>query len=72
MNIIKYFTDYFVLAIALSIPHRYAEDIDIYSGPQFDTKPQPEPDVLIVIDNSANWASASQHWEGGIKQGESN
>ncbi|MFA5530159.1 MAG: hypothetical protein WDA11_05790 [Thiohalomonadaceae bacterium] len=45
-----------------------AEDIDIYSA---ETGLESNPNVLIIIDNSANWSSAAQHWPGGIKQGQS-
>ena len=44
-----------------------AEDIHIYSS---DVGASAKPNILVVIDNSANWASAAQHWPGGIKQGE--
>ncbi|MDH4235162.1 MAG: hypothetical protein OEV15_08520, partial [Gallionella sp.] len=73
MNIIKNTSRILLaFAIALSTPLGYAEDIDIYSRPPVTTPdPNLNPNVLIVIDNSANWASASQHWPGGIKQGES-
>lgn len=73
MNMIKNIPQILLyLAIALSIPPGHAEDIDIYSRPPVTTPdPNLNPNVLIVIDNSANWAAASQHWEGGIKQGES-
>ena len=73
MNTIKNILQFILcLAVVLSAPLGYAEDIDIYSRPP-DTTPNPNlnPNVLIVIDNSANWAAANQHWEGGIKQGES-
>ena len=59
------------LAIALSIPPGHAEDIDIYARPPVTTPdPNLNPNVLIIIDNSANWAAANQQWPGGIKQGE--
>lgn len=45
-----------------------AEDIHIYSS---DVGASAKPNILVIIDNSANWASAAQHWPGGIKQGES-
>ena len=45
-----------------------AEDIDIYAS---DTGSATNPNILVVIDNSANWSAASQHWPGGIKQGQS-
>lgn len=47
-----------------------AEDIDIYAKPASATGAG-NPNILIVIDNSANWAAANQGWPGGIKQGES-
>jgi hypothetical protein len=61
----------FCLAVALSAPLGYAADIDIYARPPVTTSdPSLNPNVLIVIDNSANWAAANQHWPGGIKQGQ--
>lgn len=44
----------------------HAEDIDIYGSPvnEFD-----KPNILIIIDNSANWDAANQHWPS-IKQGQ--
>lgn len=59
------------LGIAWSIQPGYAQDIDIYARPPSTTvNPALNPNVLIVIDNSANWASAKQHWAGGIMQGQ--
>lgn len=45
-----------------------AEDIDLFVGPSSSGDP---PNVLFIIDNSANWAAASQHWTDGSFQGES-
>lgn len=59
------------LAVAWPVQPGQAQDIDIYARPPTTTTdPSLNPNVLIVIDNSANWASASQHWPGGIKQGQ--
>ena len=44
-----------------------AEDIDLFTGTAATVE---KPNVLIILDNSANWNSNSQHWPGGIKQGE--
>jgi len=46
-----------------------AEDIDLFVGSAAATAAT-RPNVLIIIDNSANWASAAQHWPGGEKQGQ--
>ena len=46
-----------------------AEDIDIFVGSSAGTKANPK--ILIVLDNSANWARASQQWPGGLVQGQS-
>jgi len=72
MSILKYFSPVAVcLAMVLSAPVGYAADIDIYARPPTATSdPSLNPNVLIVIDNSANWASANQQWPGGIKQGQ--
>jgi len=48
----------------------FAEDIDIFGKPA-STAGVGNPNILVVIDNSANWAAANQGWPGGIKQGES-
>lgn len=50
-----------------------AEDVDLFVGAAATT---PNPNVLVIIDNSANWNSASQHWVGAggespFKQGQS-
>ncbi len=44
----------------------YAEDTDIYAA---DTGAATNPNILIVLDNSANWARNDQSWPVG-KQGE--
>jgi len=59
------------VSIALSTPTGFASDIDIYARKSGDAAdPNLNPNILIVLDNSANWAAANQHWPGGIKQGE--
>jgi len=55
-------------ACALLSPQTQADDIDLYTGGEATTGAQ--ANVLIVLDNSTNWAAASQHWATG-KQGES-
>jgi type IV pilus assembly protein PilY1 len=44
-----------------------AEDIDLFVG---NGPVAQNPNVLIILDNSANWSAANQNWEGGIKQGQ--
>lgn len=45
-----------------------AEDIDIFTG---DSAGDAErPNVLIVLDNTSNWARQSQQWPGGLTQGQ--
>jgi len=72
MSILKNISQIAVcLVIVLSSPLGHAADIDIYARPPVDTSdPSLNPNVLIVIDNSANWAAANQQWPGGIKQGQ--
>ncbi|HYD79729.1 MAG TPA: hypothetical protein VEC06_07965 [Paucimonas sp.] len=58
-----------ILAASLAIPAAApAEDIDLFQGGSDITGNK--PNVLIIIDNSANWARNDQGWEDG-KQGES-
>jgi len=59
------------VALAAAAPSSiYAEDVDLFMGAASPTTGN-RPNVLIVIDSSANWSAASQHWAGGIKQGQS-
>jgi Tfp pilus tip-associated adhesin PilY1 len=46
-----------------------AEDIDIFTGASGGTSVNPR--VLIVIDNTSNWAAQKQQWPGGLQQGQS-
>jgi len=45
------------------------EDIDLFSVDEDNNADV--PNVLFVIDNSANWARQSQQWPGGLQQGQS-
>jgi Tfp pilus tip-associated adhesin PilY1 len=55
------------VAVALCGPVA-AEDIDLFTG---SSSTATNPNIVIMIDNSANWESASQHWPGNVKQGQS-
>lgn len=46
-----------------------AEDIDLFVGVEPTTNTD-YPNVIILLDNSANWAAQNQHWPGGIQQGQ--
>lgn len=46
-----------------------AEDIDIFVGNT--SSSTGNPNVLIVLDNTSNWARQSQQWPGGEQQGQS-
>jgi type IV pilus assembly protein PilY1 len=46
-----------------------AEDIDLFQGGAPITGNK--PNIVVFVDNSANWNSNAQHWPGGIKQGQS-
>ncbi len=45
------------VSLCLALP-ALAEDIDIYSAP---TGPEDNPNILIIVDNSANWSRKGQH-----------
>lgn len=57
-----------ISGLAIPVQLTLAEDTDIYAA---NTGAATNPNILIVIDNSANWDSAKQGWAGGIKQGQS-
>lgn len=46
-----------------------AEDIDIFVGSSAGSADR--PNVLIVLDNTSNWARQSQQWPAGLQQGQS-
>ncbi len=56
------------VALALTTSPGLGEDIDIYAT---DGGIANNPNVLVIIDNSANWAASNQHWDDNLKQGES-
>lgn len=56
------------MVVAFGSTALHADDVDLYVGGESSTGSQ--ANVLIVLDNSTNWAAASQHWATG-KQGES-
>src|SRR5688572_20689859 len=65
------------LVSALALPGvAHAEDIDLFVSGATSSIAN-NPNVLIILDNSANWSSASQHWvspnpsESPFKQGQS-
>jgi Tfp pilus tip-associated adhesin PilY1 len=56
-------------ALSFSTFQAASEDIDIFSVDVDSTVNK--PNVLIVLDNSANWSRQSQQWPGGFQQGQS-
>jgi hypothetical protein len=46
-----------------------AEDIDIFTGAGGGVAADPK--ILIILDNTSNWARQSQQWPGGLQQGQS-
>lgn len=55
--------------IALASFQAVPEDIEIFVTDEDSSVGK--PNVLIVIDNSANWSRQSQQWPGGLTQGQS-
>jgi type IV pilus assembly protein PilY1 len=45
-----------------------ADDIDIFIGASGGVSGN--PNVLIILDNTSNWNRQSQHWPGGVTQGQ--
>ncbi|MFH1044303.1 MAG: PilC/PilY family type IV pilus protein [Pseudomonadota bacterium] len=56
-------------AAAFAPTQSAAEDIDIFTGVGGGTGADPK--ILIVLDNTANWARQSQQWPDGLQQGQS-
>ncbi len=62
----------FVLLTSLASSVASAEDIDLFaSGLTNEAASDSLPNVIFVLDNSANWARQSQQWPGGDEQGQS-
>ena len=45
-----------------------ADDTEIFNVPTGSTAPA--PNIIFILDNTANWSKASQHWSGSPTQGE--
>ena len=60
------------LCVVLTSIHAVAEDIDLFaSGLTSEAASDSLPNVIFVLDNSANWARASQQWPEADEQGQS-
>lgn len=57
----KLFAAFLGFWMALAPLHANAEDIDIFTGGSAGSAAN--PNILIVLDNSANWSRASQNWQ---------
>ena len=57
-----------LLSLLVPAPASFAEDIDIYAKPET-ADGSGNPNILIIVDNSANWADNAQHFPG-MMQGE--
>ena len=51
-----------IMGISILTNNVLAEDTDIYSRPASGTSAS-NPNILVIIDNSTNWAAASQGWQ---------
>src|SRR5215210_8320842 len=67
---IRYYGATLAVAVGLYSCGVLAEDIDLFASAA-PVASGGRPNVLIVLDNSANWSAANQHWPGGVKQGQS-
>ena len=60
------------LIAALTVPPHavvHAEDTDLFAGGS--SLSGANPNILFILDNSANWAAQSQHWTDASAQGQS-
>lgn len=57
------------LAVLAFVPFAsHAEDTDIFQQPP--GVAPPAPNIIFILDNTANWSKESQHWVGSDTQGE--
>lgn len=59
---------FFISSLIIANGQTLAEDIDLFVG---NTSSSTAPNILIVLDNTSNWARQSQQWPGGEQQGQS-
>ena len=68
-NVYKRILSAFIaVGISLAPLSTVGEDIDIFTGVSAGASER--PNVLIVLDNTSNWARQSQGWPGGLQQGQ--
>lgn len=67
-NLVKIVSAWMAVCLAIQPVALRAEDIDIFVGSSGSTD---RPNVLIVLDNTSNWARQSQQWPNGLQQGQS-
>jgi type IV pilus assembly protein PilY1 len=67
---IRYYVATLAVALGLYSCGVLAEDTDLFASAA-PVASGGRPNVLIVLDNSANWSAANQQWPGGVKQGQS-
>lgn len=65
----KFCASFLSICIGLAPLQSIAEDIDIFTG--LSAGSAGNPNILIVLDNTSNWARLSQKWPGGVQQGQS-
>lgn len=57
-----------LVVLGFSFGMAKAEDIDVFIGGEVNSA---LPNVIFILDNTANWSRQSQDWPGGLTQGES-
>jgi type IV pilus assembly protein PilY1 len=57
-----------LFVVNISFGMAKAEDIDVFVGGEVNSA---IPNVIFILDNTANWSRQSQGWPGGLTQGES-
>lgn len=68
MKVAKLLHVVFLAALAVVSIASRAEDTDIFNQPPGVTPPA--PNIIFILDNTANWSKASQHWDGSPTQGQ--
>ena len=68
MKLSKFLQTAFLTALVLGVLSSRADDTDLFNQPP-GTSP-PAPNILFILDNTANWSRASQKWVGSSTAGD--
>ena len=68
MKLSKFLHVVFVVVLQLVVVPSHADDTDLFNQPP--GSGSPAPNIIFMLDNTANWSRASQQWAGSPTAGD--